>query len=931
MPSPRKLALAALAVLATTALLALVAVPYLFRDRIAARVRTAVNGSVDARVTWGHVGVSVLRDFPNVTLSLDDVSVAGVRRFQGDTLVTARHFRLVLDLASVVGNMRHGRPIVVREVELQQPAVNLRVLADGTANWDIARPSPTPKAATARPVAITLRELQIHDGRVTLQDRQSGLTASLAGLEQSLRGDFAQDRFVLAARTRASSASLRFAGVRYLSRARLELKADVAADLAARRFTFTNDSLRLNGLLLAFSGTVAARDPNVGLDLTFSTPSTAFADVLSLLPAIYARDFERLKTAGRMSVSGRVRGEYGPKAFPALAVKARVENGAFRYPDLQLPARDIFVDLAIDNPGGDADSTVINLKRFHAVIGRQPLDASFAMRTPVSDPDVELRLAGTLDLADLARTVKLDGVKELSGVVTADLATRARLSHLEARRYDEVAARGTLGVARLALRSAALPHPLSVDSALLRLSPRNAELASFSGRIGSSDVRAAGTLDNLLGFALRDEVLRGRATVSSNHFDLNEWRSDAAMEVIPVPANVDFALRASAARVTYGTLAIANARGGLRVKDRRVTLDDFRMEMLRGSVVADGYYETTNVAKPTFDVALRVASVDIPTTFAALTTVQKLAPMARWAQGTLSAHLRMGGTLGQDMMPAFDALTGRGSFETGQLVLQGAPVMARLADALSLEQVRNPTLDAVRSSFEIVDGRVHVRPFAVKMGRMDMTVAGSNGIDQSLKYDLALAVPRGELGAAADRTVAKLASQAGRAGIDLSAGDVVELGAQVTGTVMSPSVRPNFSGVASSARETVQNAVRQGVEKQLSTVTQQADSAADDARRRARAEADRVVGEAERKAATIRQEARTLAATVRREGNERAEALVARASNPAARIAAKAGADRIRREADEKAERLVREADARADGAVAQARKQAEVLVASGT
>jgi hypothetical protein len=43
-----------------------------------------------------------------------------------------------------------------------------------------------------------------------------------------------------------------------------------------------------------------------------------------------------------------------------------VDNGAFQYPDLPLPARDIYVDLSIANPGGDADSTVVRLERFRA-------------------------------------------------------------------------------------------------------------------------------------------------------------------------------------------------------------------------------------------------------------------------------------------------------------------------------------------------------------------------------------------------------------------------------------------------------------------------------------------------------------------------------------------------------------------------------------
>ena len=45
-------------------------------------------------------------------------------------------------------------------------------------------------------------------------------------------------------------------------------------------------------------------------------------------------------------------------------------------------------------------------------------------------------------------------------------------------------------------------------------------------------------------------------------------------------------------------------------------------------------------------------------------------------------------------------------------------------------------------AFDVADGRVHVKPFDVSVGGVTMTVGGSNGIDQSLAYDLALALPR---------------------------------------------------------------------------------------------------------------------------------------------------------------------------------------------
>src|SRR3954470_14707732 len=135
---PRKLALRLGASVALLLVILLV-LPLLFRDRIAVAVKREVNASVNARVAWDGVGLSLLRDFPNVSLSLDRLSVTGLLPFERDTLVALRQLRLVLDAGSVMRNLSSGGPIVVRELVLRDPSVKLRVLPDGRANWDIQR------------------------------------------------------------------------------------------------------------------------------------------------------------------------------------------------------------------------------------------------------------------------------------------------------------------------------------------------------------------------------------------------------------------------------------------------------------------------------------------------------------------------------------------------------------------------------------------------------------------------------------------------------------------------------------------------------------------------------------------------------------------------------------------------------------------------
>src|SRR6476469_8726602 len=263
-------------------LVALATLPLLFSDRIAARAKTEVNSALAARVDWRDAGLSLFGDFPNLTLRLDDLSIAGTRLFAGDTLARIHRLGVVLDLGSVLRNYRGGDAIVVRSIALERPVIALKVLDDGSANWDITKKTASTTQQASRPFKVSLRKLDITNATISLDDRKSRLFASLVGYRQSLSGDFATDLFTLATRAHGDSVTVRFAGIPYLNH------------------------------------------------LAFDTPRTDFRHILALVPAIYMRDFQKLKTAGVLTLSGQVKGDYGEKAFPSFTVNANVANGAFQ-------------------------------------------------------------------------------------------------------------------------------------------------------------------------------------------------------------------------------------------------------------------------------------------------------------------------------------------------------------------------------------------------------------------------------------------------------------------------------------------------------------------------------------------------------------------------------------------------------------------------
>ena len=82
-------------------LVLLFTIPIIFKDKIRSKVEQTINESVNATVKFDNYKLTFFKNFPNLSFSLDDVSVVGRDKFSNDTLAGFQSFDLVFNLASI--------------------------------------------------------------------------------------------------------------------------------------------------------------------------------------------------------------------------------------------------------------------------------------------------------------------------------------------------------------------------------------------------------------------------------------------------------------------------------------------------------------------------------------------------------------------------------------------------------------------------------------------------------------------------------------------------------------------------------------------------------------------------------------------------------------------------------------------------------------
>ena len=900
-------------------------IPVLFKGKIVKLAKTGINKSIAAKVDFKDISVSLFRHFPKLSIGLEDISITGVQAFEKDTLLSAKRIDVSVNLWSVISSSEMD----IYGVYLHSPRIHALVNKEGKANWEVTKDEPTDSGTNASSsFKVKLNKYAINDGYIFYEDETSNMRAELTGLDHEGSGDITSDVFTLATKTKTLSANFNYEGIPYLINANTGINADLIIDNGRSKYSFNHADIAVNNLKLTADGFVQIdNDSTYSMDLKFGALSSEFKNFLSLIPAIYKNDFDKIKTGGTASFNGFVKGIYSPVQLPAFSVNLNIKDGFFQYPDLPQPVKNIGIAMQISNPDGILDHTTIDISKGHLEMNSDPLDFRLLFKNPETTKYIDAVVKGNLNLSNITRFIKLEEGTRLSGLMSADAFAKGSLSaiekqngsftaggffvinnlfyssksfpqpiqngnfkiqlennggtadatainisqgHLEIgkdpfdislkltqpvsvvnfngtakgnftldnieqftvlspgthikglmgadisfsgskadidkKNYDKINTTGTVNLNNVSYVSKEYPAGVDVQSAQLKFNTQNVTLNNLDAHFQNTHLTANGVLDNLIGYALRDQELRGTLNVAADKVMLNEWmgttdtttaNSTTTLGPFLVPGNMNIVVNASAGAVQYDKVTYNNVKGALVVKDETVRLQNVQTEALDGSIELNGSYSTKqNKTKPDISLSYNVKDINIQKAFFAYNTVQKLMPIGKFLAGKLSSQFSMTGNLDDKMFPDLTTLTGNGNLLLIQGILSKFQPLEKLASTLDVNELKDVTVKDLKSHFEFANGKMLVKPFNLKMKDIEMQVGGMHGLDQSIDYIIGMKVPRKYLGTNGNALINNLTVQANNKGIPVALSDMVDLNVKMGGSISNPTIKTDLKQAA---------------------------------------------------------------------------------------------------------------------------------------
>ncbi|MFI5195120.1 MAG: AsmA-like C-terminal region-containing protein, partial [Chitinophagales bacterium] len=380
------------------------------------------------------------------------------------------------------------------------------------------------------------------------------------------------------------------------------------------------------------------------------------------------------------------------------------------------------------------------------------------------------------------------------------------------------------------------PTGIRLDAADFTFNPKNITLNTASATYLQTHYTASGSVDNAIGYALKNEPVAGSLNVHADHIDLNRLMGTVAApadsnavkpaanaEPFLVPKNLAFILNATVDKLHYDKVDYSNLKGSIAIKEETIALKDVQMNALDGRIAATGFYSTKKDKKnPDISFTYDVSGLDVQKTFNAFNTVQKLMPAGKFVDGKVNSQLTVNGKLDGSMSPDLTSLTGKGNLNMIDGVFRKFAPVEKLAQALNVNDLNGISLKDVRFTFEFANGRVLVQPFHVKVKDIDMEIGGTQGFDQSIDYLIGMKLPRSILGSQGNALINNLTQQANSKGIPVKLSDYINLTVQMGGTLTNPQIKTGLKetggDVTTEIKQQAANFAKQAVDSAKTVV-----------------------------------------------------------------------------------------------------------------
>jgi hypothetical protein len=580
--------------------LAIVIAPTFFKDGLVKAVKMEINKQVEGEVDFSDIDVTWWSTFPDVALSLNDLRISGLKADSShQDLFFAKELALGLDFMSV---WTQGDSLEIKSFQLVDPDIYVFVDKTGLANYDLVKKTESTTESTGSAMKFDLSDYKISNANIRYIDVAGGMDISLREVDHTGALTYQADNLIWDAELISSNFTYKQQGVPYLNQAKINFDGKLNFDLANKKYSFLENDLMVNALELFFEGDVIQKENDFEIDVNVKSRKNTFKSILSVLPNMYASDFNKIDTKGNLEFQGSIKGLYSDEKniYPIYDFKIKVDNGWFQIPGKTLAIEDIFIDSRLQNTNRTFEPTDINIPIFAFTLNNEKVTGNLGITNQSNNQFFDGSLKGKLNLGDVQASYPMPAVSELSGTLDLDATFKGNTKAIAANDMSQLQYGGFINGQRVMAKLDGQPK-INLTNFSSVIKDDQLVITDVKGGIGSSDFEGKGNMtpistlltDNNLPLSLTMDIRGNQLNVDELMGSETSSASSAAETSSdnPLLRTMKFDITAGYKNIQYEDYKLENINAKVDGSLDKLNIRSFNGDVNNDPVQASGTFE----------------------------------------------------------------------------------------------------------------------------------------------------------------------------------------------------------------------------------------------------------------------------------------------------------------------------------------------------
>lgn len=342
-------------------------------------------------------------------------------------------------------------------------------------------------------------------------------------------------------------------------------------------------------------------------------------------------------------------------------------------------------------------------------------------------------------------------------------------------------ATGKIALKQFRFKDPYFPLPMSVRKVDMDFDGDTLDLKNFRMRVGRSAINLSGEVNNVRRFLLRGRTLNGNLDLTSRKLDVNQLMrayyvaSEKAAEkdtvsaesnlemmeeenlavdvdgaeldsisqnaLIVIPENLNLTFRANVDTIHLSKMKLINFAGRARVNDQTLSIANLSTSTQVGRMAMHMSYMCKDASTAEASAALEMDSVQIGELVTAMPELDSIMPMLRSFKGSVACEASMITQLDSAMNVVLPSVNAGIYLKGKDLVLLDGETFSEIAKMLMFSKKTENVIDSVSVEMLVKNNEIEIYPFMVSMDKYRLGVGGTQGLDESFNYHVALLKP----------------------------------------------------------------------------------------------------------------------------------------------------------------------------------------------